>query len=241
MKLDIVRKLLELEILHVSCWVVNHLPTADMTRYGMNCVNIKTISLNSKSILFPRHSDVVMVGDGVGGEGWASLLTIACHKVKIKRERNFTRHFPERGPYGIRIQSLFANKVYQSQPYFGCLASKNLTTKFDSKFFTKEEFENVFIFFRVSSIIVINYVHGKFNIKNRQTFTSQKCRSVESIYEKKNYYENISALIFFSYCLSQNVVYPKFLFFSTLRRLRVVSNKNSVVKVLMLFVKLIKL
>jgi len=53
----------------------------------------------------------------------------------------------------------------------------------------------------------------------------QKC---ESIYEKKNYFENISALLFFS-CLSQNFVYSKFLFFSTLRRLRVVSNKDCVV------------
>lgn len=59
--------------------------------------------------------------------------------------------------------------------------------------------------------------------------------------KKKKCYENISALTFFSYCLSQNVVYSKFLFFSTLRRLRVVSNKNCVIKVPMLFLKLIKL
>ena len=45
-----------------------------MTRYGMNCVNIKTISLNSKSILFPRYSDVVMVGDGGGGEGLSLII-----------------------------------------------------------------------------------------------------------------------------------------------------------------------
>ena len=108
---------------------------------------------------------MMMEGGGFG----ASLLTIGCHKVKnllgwlamlafyvltlgtINRERNFTRHFSEGGPYGIRTQSLFANKVYQSQPYFGCPASKKPTTKFDSKFFNKEEFENVFIFFLVSS------------------------------------------------------------------------------------------
>ena len=114
------------------------------------------------------------------------------------------------------------------------LLRKSLQITSIANFSTKKNLKTSLFF--PCFIIVINYVHGKFNIKNRQ-----KCRSVESITEKKNYYENISAFLFFSYCLSQNVVYPKFLFFSLLRRLRVVSNKNCVVKVLMLFVKLIKL
>lgn len=179
MKLSIVRKLLvllELEILHVSCWVVNHLPTADMTRYGMNCINIKTISLNCKSILFPHVIPISwwwwMGGGGVRASllinrcqlgvtkskislGWlATLAFYVLTSGTINWERNFARHFSEEERYGIRIESLSANKVYKSQPCFGCPASKKEicpTTKFDRKIFNKDEFENVFIFFRVSS------------------------------------------------------------------------------------------
>lgn len=58
------------------------------------------------------------------------------------------------------------------------LLRKSLQLSSIANFSTKKNLKMSFFF--PCFIIVINYVHGKFNIKNRQ-----KCRSVESISEKK--------------------------------------------------------